>query len=362
MNRPWWIAVALLSVAGCGGPKAAEPQAVAAPKEDPKPIVVLSTTATEPVKGDADDPAIWVHPTDPGQSLIFGTDKEGNGLYVFMMDGTLDRVLEGVERPNNVDIEKGFELGGATVDLAVATERLKTRLRIFAIDAQTGATRDVTGKTDVFAGEVGEAKAPMGIGLFKRADGQIFAIVGRKEGPKSGYLATYRLEARDGLVDAVEVKRFGTFSGVGEIEAIAVDDELGFVYCADEAFGIRKYHADPDASDEELATLATYTFEGDREGLAVYSLPGGEGYLVATEQLEGDSRYHVFERGGEHRLLKIIQGGADSTDGIEVLSANLGPQFPAGALIAMNSARKNFLIFDWRNVAETGEPKLAAAK
>src|SRR6187551_2490222 len=39
---------------------------------------VTPVTETSPVKGfgdAADDPAIWVHPTDPEKSLIFATDK-----------------------------------------------------------------------------------------------------------------------------------------------------------------------------------------------------------------------------------------------------------------------------------------------
>ena len=50
------------------------------------PVVV-----TEQVKHDADDPAIWIHPTDPTRSLIIGTDKKEDGaLYVFGMDGKID--------------------------------------------------------------------------------------------------------------------------------------------------------------------------------------------------------------------------------------------------------------------------------
>ena len=45
------------------------------------------------------------------------------------------------------------------------------------------------------------------------------------------------------------MRRFGTFSGLGEIEAVAVDDALGYVYYADEGTGIHKWHADPDAPE-----------------------------------------------------------------------------------------------------------------
>jgi 3-phytase len=43
--------------------------AMAAPQViDMKPVL-----ATEQVGQDADDPAVWIHPTDPQKSLILGT-------------------------------------------------------------------------------------------------------------------------------------------------------------------------------------------------------------------------------------------------------------------------------------------------
>ena len=59
----------------------------------PTPVEVTPVTAddeTTPVNdsGDAaDDPAIWVHPTEPGQSLVIGNDKQG-ALEVYDLDGT----------------------------------------------------------------------------------------------------------------------------------------------------------------------------------------------------------------------------------------------------------------------------------
>ena len=72
---------------------------------------------------------------------------------------------------------------------------------------------------------------------------------------------------------ATFVRYFGAFSGTGEIEAVAVDDALGYVYYADEGNGIRKYHADPDHRDaaSELAHFGRTGFRADREGIAIYA-------------------------------------------------------------------------------------------
>jgi 3-phytase len=76
----------------------------------------------------------------------------------------------------------------------------------------------------------------------------------------------------------------------------------------------------------------------------------------------------VYRREGEpgrphdhSRVVLSFTGGADATDGIDVTSASLGPEFPAGLLIAMNSADRSFLVFDWRSVAAAARPALASA-
>ena len=60
--------------------------------------------------------------------------------------------------------------------------------------------------------------------------------------------------------------------------------------------------------------------------------------------------------------LKVVRGGADSTDGLEIVSRPLGPKFPAGIMVAMNSSGRNFLIYRWEDVAAAGPVKLAAGR
>jgi 3-phytase len=317
---------------------------------------------TAEVADDPDDPAIWVHPTDPERSLILGTNKAKaptGALVVFGLDGAVRQTVAGIDRPNNVDVEYGLEVGGERIDVAVVTERLQHRLRIFRITAD--GVSDVTGRTQI-VGE-GDAAAPMGISLYRRpGDGTIFAIVAPKTGPRTGYLSQYRLEADGaGKVNASFVRSFGRFSGAGEIEAVAVDDALGYVYYADEGDGIHKYHADPDHADasKELAHFGQSGFKADREGIAIYARDDGTGYLLCTDQLKDNSEYHVYRREGEpgrphdhSKLLKVIRGGADSTDGLEVTSRPLGAKFPQGMMVAMNSGGRNFFLYRWDDIAK----------
>src|SRR5262245_43991577 len=327
-------AIVLIFLAACTKPL---PEA---PPPAPPTTELLPIGAPEPVPDDPDDPSVWFHPSDPSLNLIVGTNKveKPNGaLMVFDMNGKILQKITDLGRPNNVDVEQNVRLGDRTYDLAVTTEREAGALRIYAIDAASRRLSEIA-NLRVFETETGDFAAPMGIALFKRADGAVFAIVGRKSGPTEGYLWEYRIEAGPSLR---LVRKFGKFSGTGEIEAIVVDDALGFVYYADESTGIRKYHADPDHRDaaQELALFGSTGYKGDREGLAIYATGPETGYLVSTDQIPGGSRYFLYSREGDQsQPIGVLQGSADATDGIEVAP---------GILIAMNSRPKTFLIFAW---------------
>jgi 3-phytase len=337
---------------------------------------VKAAFATASLPDDPDDPAIWIHPTDPSRSSIIGTMKvaaPAGAIVVYGVDGQVRQTIAGINRPNNVDVEYAFRFRGRLIDIAVATERLSRQLHVFEIDRGDGHLIDLGG-VPVLQGQQGEAGAPMGIALYRReSDGELFAIVAPKTGPREGYLWQYRLaDAGNRGVTATFIRRFGTFSAStvreeNEIEAVAVDDALGYVYYADEADGIHKWHADPDHphASRELAHFARGGFRGDREGIAIYALPDGTGYIVCTDQLDGNSEYHVYRREGEsekphdhsHEVV-VVRGGADATDGLDISSRSLGPTLPHGVMIAMNSKARNFLIFPWESIATVVQPPL----
>jgi 3-phytase len=314
-----------------------------------RPVVV-----TDPVAHDTDDPAIWVNQADPTQSLILGTDKDADGaLYVFDLQGKTvpGKVIHNLNRPNNVDLVYGLLLGGKPTDVAVVTERGTSRIRTFRLpdmqplDAQT---------LDVFAGE--SQRLPMGIALYKRpSDGVVFAIVGRKEGPTQGYLWQYRLDDDGtGHIKATVVRKFGTWSGKKEIESIAVDNELGYIYYSDEGVGVRKYYADPEQGDTELALFAKTGFAEDHEGISIYKTGPKTGYLLVSDQ--GANQFQIFPRQGDpgkpndYKLLKIVKVAAQISDGSEVTNVALGKQFPHGLFVAMSEGR-TFHYYRWEDIA-----------
>lgn len=329
------------------------------PEHSPKAI--SPKVITEPTEFDTDDPAIWIHPEDPAKSLIVGTDKEnGGGLYVYDLDGKIINKITGMQRPNNVDIEYGLMLNGKLVDIAVTTERNLDRVRIFSMpDLQPVDNGGIA----VFEGE--KYKDPMGVSIYKRpSDGAIFIIVGRKDGPKDNYLWQYRAEDDGtGNVKLTKVREFGKYSGKKEIEAIAVDDELGYVYYSDEVYGIRKYYADPDKGNEELALFGTKDFGRDHEGISIYTMKNGKGYILVSDQQL--NKFNIYPREGspdnphEHKLIKSVELKTKESDGSEVTSVALGPKFPNGLFVAM-STDKTFHYYDWADIA--GNDLAIAAK
>lgn len=309
---------------------------------------------TEKVTYDSDDPAIWINKKDPSKSIVLGTDKEdGGGIYAFDLKGKIikDKTILGLQRPNNIDIAYNYRLNGRLVDIAVATERSNNQLRIFTLPDMKPIDG---GGLPVFKDR--DTKGPMGIALYSnKRNGKTYAIVGPKDGPSNGYLSQYRIDnAGRGKVKLTKVRDFGKYSGVKEIEAIAVDNELGYVYYSDEAFGVRKYYADPKKGNKELALFGTDDFGRDIEGISIYKMNDGTGYILISDQQK--NTFNVYPREGsgknrhEHKLIKSIELMTMESDGSDVTSVNLGNLYPKGLFVGM-STDKTFHFYDWRDIA-----------
>jgi len=316
------------------------------------PNAIKPTIITEATPHDTDDPAIWIHPTDLNQSLIIGTDKDTDGgLFVYNLEGKIDREhsVTGLKRPNNVDIAYGLKLKGTLVDIAVTTERESNKIRIYSLPDMKALTQDGIA---VFEGET--QRDPMGIALYKAPDNSIYAIVGRKEGPTVGeYFWQYLLEDDgQGLVKATLVRKFGNWSGKKEIESIAVDNKLGYVYASDETVGVRKYYVHPDSSNVELALFGTTGFTRDHEGISIYQSTDTTGFILVSDQQA--NQFQIFSREGtasnphNHQLIKVVKVSTNESDGSDVTSVPL-PGFPKGLFVAMSDNR-TFQIYKWEDI------------
>lgn len=327
--------------------------------EDKLPeTTIKAKVVTEQVRYDTDDPAIWVNPLDPEKSLIIGTDKNAKGaLYVFDLRGKIikEKVVTGLQRPNNVDIEYNFRLNGELIDIAVVSERLTHQIRIFKLPDMEPVDN---GGIPVFEGETGEGfRDLMGISMYRNPEsGEVYAIAGRISGPTDGtYLWQYLLEDDgEGSIRATLVRKFGKYSDKKGIESIAVDDKLGYVYYSDEKIGVRKYYADPAKGNDELALFASEDFAEDQEGISIYETTDKKGYILVSDQQ--NNRFQIFTREGtaqnphQHELVKIVNVDAVESDGSDVTNVQLSNDFKKGLFVAMSND-KTFRYYAWEDIA-----------
>ena len=312
-----------------------------------KPIVV-----TKNVFGDSDDPAIWINEKHPDSSLILGTDKdkENGGVYIFDLKGNIDSTKSkfGMKRVNNIDIANHFTYLNKDIAIAVATERDNHAIRIFSIPQMEVIDG---GGIKVFTDD--SLNLPMGIGLYTNPQNKkVYAIVGRKNGPREGYLYQYYLYDSSGVVKSKLVRKFGIYSGKKEIESIAVDNELGYVYYSDEQYGIRKYYANPDSSNDELAIFGKNDFKEDNEGISIYKNDDQTGYIFVSDQ--SAHSFNVYQREGigknkhQHDLIGKFEVSAKNSDGSDVNRFDL-PGFNGGIFVVM-SDNKTFHYYSWQQI------------
>ena len=304
---------------------------------------VRADAETTPMAGSgdqADDPALWVHPGDAALSLVLGTNKN-HGLFVYDLAGRENEHLA-IGRVNNVDVRG---------NLAVASNDQVNGLSWVRITpTETGAVLRHVGDT-----RVGRS-APYGVCLGMPGN-QMVAGVTYPDGTLELWQATDHGDRITAELARTEVLE-------SQIEGCVFDDAEQRLFIGEEDHGVWSLDlSDPASRLREVDTIATgKILVEDVEGLSLYTLDDGEGYLVVSAQ--GADRFVLYERQPPHRVVGVIRiissrdGKVDAvshTDGVEANSAPL-PQYPRGLLIVQDDANprieedQNFKLVDWRSV------------
>lgn len=345
------------ATAAPGAPSRTPTPTGSGPSATPVPTVaggaITASVETDPVttSGDsADDPAIWIHPSDPSQSLIIGTNKNGP-LEVYDLSGNKTQTIGG--STGNVDIRYNFPLDGNTVALVTAFSKSSNGLVAYRVDAAQKKLVDVTdtGHANVGGGGTAMYHSPVSGKFYYFSNG-------------GATLRQYELtETTSGKVGATLV-RTANYGTTGKSESVAADDILKQVYVSEETVGIWKLGAEPGDGSAKTQVDKTTGQGGhvtpDSEGLAIYYKPDGTGYLIHSNQ--GANNYNVYRREGSNSYIgtfTIADGtvdGTSSTDGLEVTNVNLGTDFPGGLLAVQDGSNKpsgnqNFKLVDWRKIA-----------
>jgi 3-phytase len=315
---------------------------------------VAATVETDPVPHDgdaADDPAIWVDPRDPANSVILGTDKRG-GLALYDLAGTQLQYLPAGDL-DNVDLRAGFPLGGRRVTIVTAGNRRDNSIAIYRLDEASRRLVEVTAR------KLHPGVATYGSCMYhSRRSGRLYYLVTSK----TGGVEQWELYEHAGRVDGRRVRGFRLGS---QTEGCVADDQLGSLYLSEEAEGIWRYDAEPDAHGPGTLVDGTHGaghLSADVEGVTIAYAAEGGGFLIASSQ--GDSTFRVYRREPPNEYVgafKIQAGaevdGVEHTDGIDVTTASLGAAFAGGVFVAQDGrnphANQNFKLVPWSEIART---------
>ena len=338
---------------------------LAAPVASAAVAPVSATVETAPIHGSgdaADDPAIWIHPTDPSKSTIIGTDKstDGRGLVVYDLSGReLFYYPDG--RMNNVDVRYNFPLGSSRVGLVGVSNRVRS-LDFYKVNE---SDRSLT-KVGSFA-PTANIGTPRGFSFYHSPDtGKYFAYV-----TDIGKVEQWELDGSTGSVTGRLVRSW-TVSGPAHTEGLVADDEMKRLYIAQEDIGgIWRYGAEPGDSTAGTKVVSTTENGGDIvqdiKYISIYYGSGGTGYLLAASQ--GSNRFHAYARDDNRPLgaFAIPAGnGIDAVtgmDGIDVTNFGVGGPFPQGFFVTQDTAndngqRQNFKAVPWQSIAAAYTPAL----
>jgi 3-phytase len=317
----------------------------------------------------ADDPAIWIHPTDPGKSLIVGTNKKA-GLLLYDLDGR-ERQFLPVGNVNNVDVRYGFEFSDGTMgDIIGCTERIENKVIFFVMDTSSLMLEQL--EVEGFHSSKPEI---YGFCMYKNInDGKMYAFANFKP----GFVTQWEL-LKDSSTSNQKIigKVAREIKLASQPEGMVADDELNILYIGEEERGIWKTTADPLSNSElsfiPMSDTSNQHIEYDIEGLTMYSADEDKGYLIASSQ--GNYSYAIFERSDSNKYIGsfvISPGrfdGAEETDGIDVTSIGLGNAFPHGLFVVQDGFNfddgkmksQNFKLVSWKKIAHLFEPPLIIA-
>jgi 3-phytase len=330
---------------------------------EPVPVVnaaeVTALYETPPVQSAmdaADDPAIWANPAEPAASLVVGTDKKA-GLNLYDMQGRLLQFLPDGHM-NNVDLRDGFPFPAGPAPIVTASNRTTNSIAIYRIDVD--ARRLVAAAAGLYPTSLTDA---YGQCMYHSArSGEFFVFINDKDGRMRQWRLTPTAE---GQVSAEFVREFKFAS---QVEGCAADDDTGQLYVAEEARALWRLSAEPDGGSvmTEVAPIASNPdLHADLEGVSIYRLGDGRGYIVVSVQ--GANTYAVFRREGDNAYVgsfRIVDNpangvdGVSETDGLDVSSALLGPDFPHGAMVTQDGhndadkANQNFKYVSWDAIAK----------
>lgn len=329
-------------------------------------FVVQADAETEPVEASsssdaADDPAIWIHPSDPAKSIIYGSNKKG-GIVAYNLSGN-KLIYAPVGAINNIDVAYNLKLKNETIDVCGGTNRTINAIDIYKIN-------NTTGELEYILDSATKSKVNEVYGFCfynSPISSTNYAILCGK----NGVVEHYEIEEGN---EKLSLKLVSSYDIGGQPEGMVADHKHGILYIGEEDNCIWKINAEPGTHTPQKIAFTSESdnknIEYDIEGLTIYYTSSENGYLIASSQ--GNNTYAIFDRHYDNKYIgsfKIGDGtldGTTETDGIDVINLNLGGVFESGMFIAQDDKNlengtvlpQNFKMMSWAKVANLFNPPL----
>ncbi len=343
------------------------------------PVKVNASYETTPIplgEDTSDDTAIWLHPTEPEKSIVFGVsknkEKDGGrgGLGLYDLKGKQIKFYESVDGKkigplNNIDIRYNFSLGTQKLDILAASNRNKlkglyTGTSLFKINQNTPGV-ELLGHFPIVSSK-GENLEPYGLCMGKEGNNYyVFSLL------ENGELYKHQLKVKENnrvvleSVGVLDVKSFinkkqdsisidlvmkdvlleyqnnefemselneeihDALAERHQMEGCVGDDFHKELYFGIEKVGVFKVGYDlenPVAVAEIVKSQYDKTkfmkeqprLTDDIEGISLYHGPNGSGYIVVSVQ--GISEYAIFNRGQINSYLGSFKVGYVAKDSV----------------------------------------------
>lgn len=283
--------------------------------------------------------ALWVHPVDPARSLVVGA--AGNaGVTLTTLDGKQIGGMRGMVA-DAIALSYGFKTPSGAVALVVAHDRRAAALRAFSIDPDTLDLRQLSVAPLPLQSEL------TGLCLYRSPlTGKTYAFAATDP----GQLQQWELSPLGDSVAGRLVRNIAVGAGAGY--CVAHDAER-VVYVADEAVGIWRIAAEPEA---DLA---------DRELLAFTSPRGPLGEEVKGLALRyGATSTHLLAADEDAATVHVLELPEGTPVGQFTLAGSADPRFEslwvgfapaprnAGAVLVADQGREGgFRVLDWDGIA-----------
>ncbi len=342
-------------------------------------------------EGQADDVAIWVHPTDPAKSRVIAAVK-GAGVYVYDLQCKRLQTFNPLQNPNlpleyinNIDLRYDVRWGNKTVDLAVGSDEEARQMFFFTISPD-GVVEFVASPMELKPANGLKAIPKFvthGMCMYKDLNDNTLYLISNQEDP--GISVQWRVDADGSGKPTIQQVR-QIFMGKKTItEACVADDEWAVIYITDEHNVIWKVPARPQRHPrsgysnkvEEVGTklmdsqIGGLYMRDSIEGMSIYYGPNGTGYLIAQNEADSGDGDHccaaIFDRLSNNYIMSFhvqASGSIDalfSPDGLDVSNVFLGSNYPGGIFITHDDANMsptgaeagaNFKFISWQDVVE----------